>query len=127
MAAAFAAFTRTQSSFRLKHLVSRSYSTKASGVLPPPDVSRLAATARISLTSAEIEEFAPKIGQVIDWFGQLQAVDLGSIEPSIRADTEGDSLRDDVPECFENREAIIAAFPSYEEPYINVPKVLNKE
>ncbi|CBI20601.3 hypothetical protein PVL29_003913 [Vitis rotundifolia] len=103
----------------------RSFSTRSA--LLPPDLPRLAETARISLTPHEVEEFAPKIRQVIDWFGQLQAVDLQSIEPSIRADTEGDNLRDDSPETFENREAIIAAIPSYEEPYLKVPKVLNKD
>ncbi|GMY17523.1 glutamyl-tRNA(Gln) amidotransferase subunit C, chloroplastic/mitochondrial isoform X2 [Fagus crenata] len=95
--------------------------------LEPPDLPRLAETARISLTPNEVEEFAPKIGQVIDWFGQLQDVDLHSIEPAIRADTEDNNLRDDIPETFENRESMIAAVPSYEEPYIKVPKVLNKE
>ncbi|KAK4853380.1 hypothetical protein QYF36_008350 [Acer negundo] len=95
--------------------------------LEPPDLPRLAETARISLTPREVEEFAPKIRQVIDWFGQLQAVDLNSIDPAIRADTEIDNLREDMPETFENREAIIAAVPSYEEPFIKVPKVLNKE
>ncbi|KAI3997109.1 hypothetical protein MKX01_006963, partial [Papaver californicum] len=49
-----------------------------------------------------VEEFAPKIRQVIDWFGQLQDVDLQSIEPAIRADMEGDNLRHDVPETFKN-------------------------
>ncbi|MCD7463774.1 hypothetical protein HAX54_051354 [Datura stramonium] len=104
----------------------RRYSVKSS-VLEPPDVPRLAQTARISLAPQQVEEFAPKIRQVIDWFGQLQAVDLQSIEPAIRADTEGDNLRDDIPEKFENREALISAVPSFEEPYIKVPKVLNKE
>ncbi|RZC50070.1 hypothetical protein C5167_018493 [Papaver somniferum] len=104
----------------------RNFSTQSS-VLPPPDVSRLAQTARISLTPNEVEEFAPKIRQVIDWFGQLQAVDLQSIEPALRADTEGGNLRNDVPETFGNREAILSAVPSYEEPYIKVPKILNKE
>ncbi|KAJ8513876.1 hypothetical protein OPV22_004310 [Ensete ventricosum] len=94
----------------------------------PPDVSRLADTARISLTPEEVEQFAPKIRQVIDWFGQLQAVDLESIEPSLRADTDAStSQREDAPETFGNREAIIAAVPSYDDPYIKVPKVLNKE
>ncbi|BFG18495.1 hypothetical protein CerSpe_047690 [Prunus speciosa] len=102
--------------------------TQSSGPsLEPPDLPRLAQTARISLTPHEVEEFAPKIGLVIDWFGQLQDVDLQSVEPSIRADTEGDSFRADIPETFENREAMIAAVPNYEEPYIKVPKVLNKE
>lgn len=87
----------------------------------------LAETARISLNPNEVEEFAPKIRQVVDWFGQLQAVDLSSVEPAIRADTEGDNFRGDLPETFENREAMVASVPSYEEPYIKVPKVLNKE
>ncbi|XP_057524217.1 glutamyl-tRNA(Gln) amidotransferase subunit C, chloroplastic/mitochondrial isoform X1 [Amaranthus tricolor] len=104
----------------------RSYSIKSSS-LDPPDVSRLAESARISLTPEEVQEFGPKIHQVIEWFGQLQDVDLESIEPAIRSDIDGDNLREDVPQTFENREAIIAAIPSYEEPYIKVPKVLNKE
>ncbi|KAL9688284.1 hypothetical protein QQ045_032704 [Rhodiola kirilowii] len=92
-----------------------------------PDVRRLAETARITLTPAEVEEVGPKIQQVLDWFGQLQAVDLENVQPAIRADTEGDNLRDDIPEVFKNRDEIIASFPSYEEPFIIVPKVLNKE
>lgn len=70
------------------------------------------------------------------------------------SDTEGDNFRGDLPETFENRwdyfklkhllvrmftsiyvlvdlflnrEAMVASVPSYEEPYIKVPKVLNKE
>ncbi|KAH8482417.1 hypothetical protein H0E87_029751 [Populus deltoides] len=103
----------------------RRFTTKATAngsSLEPPDVARLAETARISLTPQQVEEFGPKIRQVIDWFGQIQAVDLDSVEPSIRADSEGDNLRCDNPETFENREAIIAAVPNYEDPYVKVPK-----
>ncbi|XP_071703122.1 glutamyl-tRNA(Gln) amidotransferase subunit C, chloroplastic/mitochondrial-like [Rutidosis leptorrhynchoides] len=103
----------------------RDYSVRSS--LERPNVVRLAETARISLTPQEAEEFAPKIQQVVDWFGQLQEVDLQSIEPAIRADTEAGGFREDSPETFANREAIIAAVPCYEEPYIKVPKVLNKD
>ncbi|XP_010526075.1 PREDICTED: glutamyl-tRNA(Gln) amidotransferase subunit C, chloroplastic/mitochondrial [Tarenaya hassleriana] len=99
----------------------------SSSALQPPDVSRLAETARISLTEAEIEEFAPKIRQVVDWFGQLQAVDVNSVEPAIRAEMESGNLREDVPETFQNRDKIITSIPSFEEPYLKVPKVINKE
>jgi len=61
---------------------------------------------------------------LIAWFGQLQGVDLQSIEPSIRADTEN-NLRENTPETFDQRDAIITSLPSYEEPYIKVPKVQN--
>lgn len=104
----------------------RNYSIKSSS-LDPPNVGRLAETARISLTSLEVQEFGPKIQQVVEWFGQLQAVNLESIEPAIRSDIDGDNLREDMPQTFENRDAIIAAIPSFEEPYIKVPKILNKE
>ncbi|KAF9662372.1 hypothetical protein SADUNF_Sadunf18G0046400 [Salix dunnii] len=108
----------------------RRFTTKATAdgsSLEPLDVARLADTARISLTPQQVEAFGPKILQVIDWFGQIQAVDLDSVEPSIRAGTEGDDLRLDNPETFGNREAIIASVPNYEDPYIKVPKVLNKD
>ncbi|XP_056176804.1 glutamyl-tRNA(Gln) amidotransferase subunit C, chloroplastic/mitochondrial [Syzygium oleosum] len=98
-----------------------------SSSLEPPDLPRLAETARISLTPQEIEEFTPKIRQVVDWFGQLQDVELQSIEPALRADTDSNQLRVDVPETFDNREALISSVPSYNEPFIKVPKVLNKE
>lgn len=113
---------------RLDRAIVRSCSTSNSpSSLEPPDLPRLAATARISLTPQEIEEFTPKIRQVVDWFGQLQDVELQSVEPALRADTDGDQLREDVPETFDNREALISSVPSYEEPFIKVPKVLNKE
>ncbi|KAF0923733.1 hypothetical protein E2562_006701, partial [Oryza meyeriana var. granulata] len=99
-----------------------------SGSLEPPDLPRLADAARISLSPEEAKEFAPKIRQVVDWFGQLQAVNLESVDPSLRAGTAaGSSLREDRPETFANRDAIIEAVPSYDDPYIKVPRVLNKE
>uniref|UniRef100_A0A2P2K1Y4 Glutamyl-tRNA(Gln) amidotransferase subunit C, chloroplastic/mitochondrial n=2 Tax=Rhizophora mucronata TaxID=61149 RepID=A0A2P2K1Y4_RHIMU len=110
--------------------IGRLFSTKPTSngsSLQPPDIAHLAETARISLTPQEAEEIAPKIRQVIDWFGQLQSVSLNSVEPAIRADTEGDSLREDIPEIFEDRDTMMAAVPSNEESYIKVPKVLNKE
>ncbi|KAK8610265.1 hypothetical protein V6N13_081428 [Hibiscus sabdariffa] len=129
-------------SFIRNNFRTRNFSAETSSSLQPPDLPRLAETARISLAPNEVEEFAPKIRQVVGWFGQLQAVDLDNVEPAIRADelkcgvaskpdlnqdTEGDNLREDVPETFENKEALIASVPSYKEPYIKVPKVLNKE
>ncbi|KAL0926392.1 hypothetical protein M5K25_002617 [Dendrobium thyrsiflorum] len=62
--------------------------------LQPPDVPLLADAARISLSAKEVEDFAPKIRQVIDWFGQLQAVDLESVQPSFRAEIRFKQLFD---------------------------------
>ncbi|CAN1837076.1 Glutamyl-tRNA(Gln) amidotransferase subunit C, chloroplastic/mitochondrial [Linum perenne] len=112
--------------------VGRFFSAKALTNGEAPDLRRLAETARISLTQQEVDELGPKIQQVIGWFGQLQAVDLNRVEPGIRAATaaeaeEGVNLRDDVPSTFPKTGAIIEGIPSYEEPYIRVPKVLHKD
>ncbi|KAL0739347.1 hypothetical protein Bca4012_015557 [Brassica carinata] len=104
--------------------IARSFSSDTNS---SPDISRLSETARISLTPAEIEECEPKIRQVIHWFGQLQQVDVNSVEPAIRAEMEGGSLREDAPEAFEKRDSIRASIPSFDNTYLKVPKVLNKE
>ncbi|KAH7661616.1 aspartyl-tRNA(Asn)/glutamyl-tRNA(Gln) amidotransferase subunit C protein [Dioscorea alata] len=107
---------------------SRVVARRCSSSLSSADLARLADAARISLAPHEAQEFAPKIRQMVDWFGQLQAVNLESVEPSLRADTViTTSRREDAAEVFDNREAILAALPSYNQPYIKVPKVLNKE
>ncbi|RRT72890.1 hypothetical protein B296_00012048 [Ensete ventricosum] len=49
----------------------------------PPDVSRLADTARISLTPEEVEQFAPKIRQVIDWYARSPSDCLDNFRLSI--------------------------------------------
>ncbi|KAG2238821.1 hypothetical protein Bca52824_091891 [Brassica carinata] len=108
-------------------IIARSFSSYTNSSLSLPDISRLAETARISLTPAEIEECEPKIRQVIDWFGQLQQVDVNCVEPAIRAEMEGGNLREDAPQTFENRDSIRASIPSFDETYLKVPKVLNKE
>jgi len=110
------------------HVTAPAAAAAGAGSLEPPDLPRLANAARISLSPQEAEEFEPKIRQVVDWFGQLQAVDLESIEPSLRAGTAaGSSLREDKPETFVNRDAIVEAVPSFDDPFIKVPRVLNKE
>ena len=59
-------FSSSQKFFTQKIRPSTTTTTISS--LEPPDVPRLAETARISLTPTEVEEFAPKIRQVIDWY-----------------------------------------------------------
>ncbi|CAI0391812.1 unnamed protein product [Linum tenue] len=73
-------------------------------------------------------------------FGQLQGVDLNQVEPGseqqqqqasvfsfIQEAEQGVNLRDDVPVTFPKMDAIIEGLPSYDEPYVRVPKVLHKE
>eukprot|EP00250_Pteridium_aquilinum_P006012 c16009_g1_i1 orf=31-495(+) len=111
---------------------SRCCSSSASACSSPykfesSDVLQLAEKARITLTPTEVEDFRPKLEQLVGWFGQLQEVDLDDITPALRADNLSErQLREDVPSAFEDRDAIFAAVPEAEGPYIKVPKILNE-
>ncbi|CAH8337403.1 unnamed protein product [Eruca vesicaria subsp. sativa] len=109
-------FSSSSLQFQRHSRIARCFSSDTNpSLLQPPDVSRLAETARISLSPSEIEGCGAKIRQVIDWFGQLQQVDVNSVEPAIRAEMEGGNLREDAPETFDNRESIRASIPSFDE------------
>ncbi|RCV41642.1 hypothetical protein SETIT_9G153400v2 [Setaria italica] len=115
------------------------------GSLEPPDLPRLAKAARISLSPQEAEEFEPKIRQVVDWlvwwfcviewflitkwiwFLLLFCVYDKAYNQNFLCTVAGSSLREDKPETFVNTDAIVEAIPSYDDPYIKVPRVLNKE
>ncbi|XP_072146505.1 glutamyl-tRNA(Gln) amidotransferase subunit C, chloroplastic/mitochondrial [Setaria viridis] len=99
------------------------------GLLEPPDLPRLAKAARISLSPQEAEEFEPKIRQVVDWY-EIVAVITANYPRNNKhrkSTVAGSSLREDKPETFVNTDAIVEAIPSYDDPYIKVPRVLNKE
>lgn len=107
--------------------VSTARCSSSRSTIQPPNVIQLAEKARITLTPKEVEEFGPKLEQIVDWFGQLQEVDLENISPAIRADVGNhNTLRSDVPSIFEAREDMLAAVPEAEGPYVKVPKILNE-
>ncbi|KAF8059373.1 PMA1 [Scenedesmus sp. PABB004] len=80
---------------------------------------RPAALARAS----QVAEWEPKISGIVDWFGQLQAVDVEGVPPAVHARDEGNVLRPDEPAVYANREAIMAAVPEQQGGFVRVPKI----
>lgn len=112
---------------RLRCCSSSSSSSSAPYKFEPSDVLQLAQKACITLTPKEVQEFQPKLQQLVGWFGQLQEVDLDSVLPALRADNLSQRpLREDVPSPFDDRDAIFAAVPETEGPYVKVPKILKE-
>jgi aspartyl/glutamyl-tRNA(Asn/Gln) amidotransferase C subunit len=78
-------------------------SAEGAGV-EPPNVQRLAQLAQLGVTEAEAAEWGPKISSIVEWFGQLQQVDLDGVPPALRADVEDSNLlRPDEPKEFSAR------------------------
>lgn len=72
-----------------------------------------------------MKDWEPKLQSILEWFGQLQQADVGSIEPAVRADVTPDSvLRDDIPVECDSREELMAEVPEMESAYVKVPKIM---
>eukprot|EP00850_Spirogloea_muscicola_P012797 SM000084S23133 [mRNA] locus=s84:378417:379445:+ [translate_table: standard] len=77
------------------------------------------------LCGVQKDEFGSSIARIIDWFGQLQEIDVADLPPAIRvADAEDDDVvRQDVPVIFDNRELMLAEVPVMEGKFLKVPKI----
>ena len=104
--------------------------SKSNSDLPKPDLRKLAELAKVSLTDEQIEDFQPKVDRVVDWFAQLQEVDLdeSEIQDFEVVDTAGRSdLREDEPKAYEERDALFSQNTEMEGDYFKLPKTGTSE
>ena len=92
--------------------------------LTPDDVAKVARLARIDLTSDEIERATGQLGDMLDHFADIDALDLGSVEPMNQPYPLVNVLRDDVEAPTLDRDEVMAAAPQSEDGRFRVPPVL---
>lgn len=94
----------------------------------PPNVSVLCEKARLTLTAEEVKDFEPQIGRIVDWFAQLQDIDLDNVPPAIRVGEidPTKTLRPDMAQLFPDREAMLASAPDRDGPFLKVPKIMKE-
>jgi aspartyl/glutamyl-tRNA(Asn/Gln) amidotransferase C subunit len=81
--------------------------SSSSSEIEPPNVQTLAQLAQVGISEQEAAEWGPKIASIVEWFGQLQQVDLEGVPPAVRADVgDANLLRPDQPHDFQNRHVI---------------------
>ncbi|KAL6772381.1 hypothetical protein ACKKBG_A29995 [Auxenochlorella protothecoides x Auxenochlorella symbiontica] len=89
----------------------------------PPDVRKLAAMAHLDLEEDQVEGLTKELTSIVDWFSQLQAIDVEGVPPALQADVDSqDWQRPDEPHTFENRESLVSQFPATEGPFLSVPR-----
>lgn len=110
------------------HRIHSSNPEQNSPYIEPPNVQKLAQLAQIRITDEEAADWEPKIASIVDWFGQLQQVNLEGVEPSLRANIEDGNayLRKDIPHDFAGREAMLQQAPERDGPFIKVPKTITE-
>jgi aspartyl-tRNA(Asn)/glutamyl-tRNA(Gln) amidotransferase subunit C len=71
-----------------------------------------------------VAEWGPKLEGIVEWFGQLQEVDVEGVPPALRADVEGQSsLRADQPRRYASQEEMLQQAPDREGAFVRVPKI----
>lgn len=92
----------------------------------PPDVADLAIRARLAISSEEMVDFGESLGRIVDWFGQLQEINVDSVPPAVRVgESDGESFtRPDIPVVFAARKTMLEQVPEMEGAFLKVPKVM---
>ncbi len=88
------------------------------------DVIKVANLARLNLTPAQEEEFAPQLNAILDYFEQLQELDTENVEPTTRAIDVNNITRQDKNEIYDDRESLLNSAPEREDDFFRVPKIL---
>ena len=83
--------------------------------------------AAIDITDEEIEDWTPKVHEIVKWFGKLREIDLSNAEEYEAPGREGlmadDWMRDDEPEYFEDVERMMKESAHWDGKFIKVPAV----
>jgi aspartyl-tRNA(Asn)/glutamyl-tRNA(Gln) amidotransferase subunit C len=87
-------------------------------------IRKVAHLARLDLTPAEEEQFATQVGKIVDYFEQLNTIDLTDVAPTARTlDLQNVTRTDDLRQ-YDNVAGIFKSAPDTEDEFFKVPKIL---
>lgn len=87
-------------------------------------VAKVARLARIDLTEAELARATHQLGDMLDHFAEIDALDLSDVEPMSQPLPLVNVLRDDVEQPTLDRDEVMASAPKSEDGQFWVPPIL---
>ncbi len=90
-------------------------------------VAKVARLARLDLTPEQIERATVQLGDMLDHFADIDALDLSDIAPMNQPLPLVNVLRDDVVVACLDRDEVLAAAPQAEHGRFRVPPVIGGE
>lgn len=84
----------------------------------------MARLARLSLTEDEIEVATRELGDMLDHFADIDALDLADVEPMTQPVPLVNVMRDDVPTPTLDRDEVLAAAPVAVDGQFRVPPII---
>ena len=88
------------------------------------NINYLAQLARLELTDEEKQHFSSQLGDTLEYFKRLEAIDVEGVEPMAHAFPIYNVLQEDVPSSTFSAEEALANAPKSSENQIVVPKVV---
>jgi aspartyl-tRNA(Asn)/glutamyl-tRNA(Gln) amidotransferase subunit C len=95
-------------------------------MLDQDQVQKVALLARLQLTPAETTQFAGQLGEIIDYFQQLEELDVTDVSPTARAIDVSNIVRPDQLEPYGKREQLLAIAPDPDGEFFRVPKIMGE-
>jgi aspartyl-tRNA(Asn)/glutamyl-tRNA(Gln) amidotransferase subunit C len=96
-------------------------------MLNSEQVHKVAHLARLELTLAEEEQFAPQLSSILDYFAQLSELDTNNVEPTTRAIDVSNVTRVDILKPYSDTEGLLKQAPEQDGNYFRVPQILNTD
>ena len=88
------------------------------------EVARIAHLARLELSDDEIPRYAEELGKILDFVGQMGAVETAGVAPMAHPLDLGQRLREDRVSEADRRDAFQANAPAVEDGLYLVPRVI---
>jgi aspartyl-tRNA(Asn)/glutamyl-tRNA(Gln) amidotransferase subunit C len=95
--------------------------------LTAADITKVARLARLELTSDELDEYTRQLSGMLEHFADIDALDLGGVEPMAQPYPLVNVLRDDVEADTLDRDEVLAAAPAAQDGRFRVPPVVGIE
>ncbi|ACK66181.1 glutamyl-tRNA(Gln) amidotransferase, C subunit [Rippkaea orientalis PCC 8801] len=90
-------------------------------------VEKIAHLARLEITPAEEEAFAPQLNSILQYFDQLSELDTENVPPMTRAIELSNITRSDRTETYGDRESLLKSAPEQEGDFFRVPQIMNND
>ena len=92
--------------------------------ITPEAVAKVAQLARLSLTEEELATATHQLGDMLDHFADIDALDLDGVEPMMQPTPLANVMREDIPLDTLDHDEVLAEAPDAEDGRFRVPPII---
>ena len=92
--------------------------------IPPEEVRRIAALARLRLADDEVALYGSQFARILELVAEVSALDTSQTPATASVLGLSNVMREDVPQSFPEPERLTAMAPESEDGFYKVPKVI---